>query len=469
MSHESAMGDVAINRALSLGVEMDKSKGVQTAGAHSSALHLNAIETLILSVICSQGLPAFTSHNWEGLVRPDCVIEGDEMPGEEFVINWYRMGGVVLNAASVWADIARTNYEQKQMQLERNGANLSSEELNDLRADCRQLELDLKRKQDASEEASTLRDDPQLLAKKSIMMLAALRTKMGSLDKMNEFGLGSKVLHWCNKELSEWANVLEIIDEQKGEPLPAVSFDYLRDDSEMDVAAVFDKKSCRTVFVQVAQQTRLRSLFVKNGLDKIAHERMPHAVTLSESSGDEWDRPSWWICNADKIGTPMPCPDDMDLLSGILDYGYSGFDEMIRQTETFFLRCQGKERKKQSKSLFTRASVQQRVNHLTRELHELEDSIDVHRLMNDRKGVAPTTKKDSGSVQKGINAFFVAKGGTGIPESPTPSNDDDDDVEVIEIDDEDVESSNGGVKRSRAEGTVFDDVGSAEKKLKADG
>lgn len=336
---------------------------------------------------------------------------------------------------------------------------------------------------------------------------------MGSLDKMNEFGLGSKVLHWCSKELSEWANVLEIIDEQKGEPVSAVSFDYMRDDSDMAVAAVFDKKSCRTVFVQVAQQTRLRSLFVKNGLDKIAHERMSHAVTLSESSGDEWNhRPSWWICNADKIGTPMPCPDDMDLLSGILDYGYSGFDEMIRQTETFFLRCQvrrtfvvlvvaganssffvlksvllshsppslapslllsfpqyskEKERKKHSKSLFTRATVQQRVNHLTRELHELEDSMDVHRLMNERKGVVPTAKKDSGgSVQKGINAFFVAKGGTSIPENPTPSNDDD--VEVIEIDDEDVESSSGGMKRSRAEGTVCDDVGSAEKKLKAD-
>jgi len=49
MSHESAMGDVAINRALSLGVEMDKSKGVQTAGAHSSALHLNAIEVSVFA------------------------------------------------------------------------------------------------------------------------------------------------------------------------------------------------------------------------------------------------------------------------------------------------------------------------------------------------------------------------------------------------------------------------------------
>lgn len=114
------------------------------------------------------------------------------MPGEEFVINWFRMGGVVLNAASVWADIARTNYEQKQMQLERNGANLSSEELNDLRADCRQLELDLQRKQDASKEASTLRDNPNLLAKKSIMMLAALRMKVSHCECSLSLLFGTK-------------------------------------------------------------------------------------------------------------------------------------------------------------------------------------------------------------------------------------------------------------------------------------
>lgn len=111
-------------------------------------------------------------------MKAECTIIGNEMPGEDFVINWYRMGGVVLNAASVWADIARGNYEQRQMQLERNGANLSGEQLNDLRAECRQLELDLKRKQAASEEATTLRDKPYQIAKKSIMMLAALKERV---------------------------------------------------------------------------------------------------------------------------------------------------------------------------------------------------------------------------------------------------------------------------------------------------
>ena len=126
-------------------------------------------------------MPAF-GPNWENLVRPDFVVEGNEMPGEDF--NWFRMGGVVLNAASVWAKIARANYEQKQMQLERNGANLSTEELNDLRVECRQLELDLMRKQDACEEAATLRDDSTQLARKSIMMLAALMKKVSCENEL---------------------------------------------------------------------------------------------------------------------------------------------------------------------------------------------------------------------------------------------------------------------------------------------
>lgn len=170
--------------------------------------------------------------------------------------------------------------------------------------------------------------------------MGSLHTKSNKPPNEIENGLGSKVLHWCSEELSEWARALEIAD-QKGAPIAAVSCDFMKGDPELNVAAIFDKKACRTVFIQVAQQTRLRSLFVQNGLDSIANDRIAHAVMLSESCGDEWDyRPSWWICNAGKVGAPMPCPDDMDLLSGILDYGYSGFDEMIRQTETFRLRCQ---------------------------------------------------------------------------------------------------------------------------------
>ena len=189
---------------------------------------------------------------------------------------------------------------------------------------------------------------PQLPVRLHNFIFVSFLCQMGSLDAASkkqpnevEHGLGSKVLHWFSKEINEWANVLGIVDEERGEPLSAVSYDFIRNNPEVNVAAVFDKKSCRSVFIQVAQQTRLRSLFIKNGPEKIADEWMPHAVMLSESCGDEWDyRPSWWMCNAEKVGSPMPCPDDMDLLSGILDYGYSGFDEMIRQTETFLLRCQ---------------------------------------------------------------------------------------------------------------------------------
>lgn len=56
-----------------------------------------------------------------------------------------------------------------------------------------------------------------------------------------------------------------------------------------------------------------------------------------------------------------------------------------------------------------------------------------------------------------------------MPQNPTESKGD---VEVVEIDDDDDDNdsngeSNGGVKRSRVEGAI--DVGSAEKKMKAEG
>ena len=101
------------------------------------------------------------------------------------------------------------------------------------------------------------------------------------------------------------------------------------------------------------------------------------------------------------------------------------------------------------------------MNHLTRELHELEDSVDVHLLMNERKAAWLSSKKEAGgSVQTGINAFFTAKG-KGAPHNPFRVKDD---VEVVEIDDDDGKSNGGGTKRS---GCI--DVGSAEKKLKTEG
>jgi hypothetical protein len=287
---------------------------------------------------------------------------------------------------------------------------------------------------------------------------------MGSIDTKSrkppnevENGLGTKVLHWLSQEVSNWGRALQVADQVSGKPHAAVGYDYDKNDDAEKVAAVFDKRGCRTVFLQVAQQTRLRSLFVRNGVSKVA-QHLPHAVVLSEVAGDDWDyRPSWWVCKVDEGNPTMPVPDDADLLHGILDYGYSGFDEMVKMTQSF------KKRYEQSEGdgdIFTRATVQDRINHLTRELHELDGATNVKQVVSERKATA-SAKRES-SVQSGINSFFVAKGKPITASKRSES--DDGCVDVIEIDDGD-DNNGSGAKRNADAASIS---ASPEKKQKTD-
>lgn len=114
------------------------------------------------------------------------TIHSQELPGQEFVINWFRMGGVVLNAADVWATIALRNYEAKLLEIQANFANNSSEaDLADLRTQARQLEVDLKRKENAKIEAIELRNNSHQLAQRTVMMLTALQDKVSSCTRIN--------------------------------------------------------------------------------------------------------------------------------------------------------------------------------------------------------------------------------------------------------------------------------------------
>ena len=290
---------------------------------------------------------------------------------------------------------------------------------------------------------------------------------MGSIDTKSkkppnevENGLGTKVLHWLSHELSNWARALQVVDQVSGKPHAAVGYDYDKNDDAEKVAAVFDKRGCRTVFLQVAQQTRLRSLFVRNGANKVA-QNLPDAVVLSEVAGDDWDyRPSWWICNTDSGNPTMLVPDDTDLLNGILDYGYSGFDEMVKMTDSFQKRC---EQSDGDGDIFTRATVQDRINHLTRELHELDEAANVQQLLSERKAAA-SAKKES-SVQSGINSFFVAKGKTTA--SPKKAENGSGGADVIEINDGD-DNTSSGVKRNADASSLDTSPASPEKKPKMD-
>jgi hypothetical protein len=234
-------------------------------------------------------------------------------------------------------------------------------------------------------ETKTYADDPNLFAKKCIMLLEAIRKNMGPVDlqyvgekrinqlNKSENGLGTKVVHWFSKDLQKWAVHLGVLDEE-GNVLSTTSITGTKDHPQLHDAALMTKRDCRTVFIQIAQQTRLRSIFLKHGMERLSTELIPKVVKQSSFIATEWeDRPSWWNVDPNNGISPY-CQDDIDLLAGILDYGYGGFDSLLNHDFSFCKRLSVEGCKDYDS--FTRSTVQVRINNLTRKLHEIDERED---------------------------------------------------------------------------------------------
>ncbi len=290
------------------------------------------------------------------------------------------------------------------------------------------------------------------------MLLEALRKQMGPVDlqyvgekkiralNKSENGLGTKVIHWMSKEMQRWAEPFEILD-SAGNVRSKTSITPAKDHSQSYDAAIMTKRDCRTVFIQIAQQTRLRSIFIKNDILRLQTDLVPKVLKQSSFMSTEWeDRPSWW--NNVRGESNCSCQDDLDLLVGILDYGYGGFGSMLDQDYSFC--SQLNEGPEEELKAFTRAAVQSRINHLTRELHALDDSEEMMKLVSTKQAKrksgevqvsnanGPTKKKKSGGIQSGLKAFFKqsssapSKKQKTPPTSPEPAQDESD-VEFVAV------------------------------------
>ena len=183
---------------------------------------------------------------------------------------------------------------------------------------------------------------------------------------------------------------------------------------------------------------------------------LPKAIK-SSASKDEWrDQPSWWgKGDGDLESSNASTTDDENLISGILQYGFGGFDKMVRQEE-IFLKCTSTPKSRSSP--FDRLSAQHRLDCLTRELGAIDDT-QVHK----KRCESLTTEKNrntsqrnysegkqsssmcthASSVQAGIDAFFMP-----TKESAVIDCDDDSSIEVIvDVDDDDEDNDNSGEKR----------------------
>merc|ERR1712176_1398361 len=110
---------------------------------------------------------------------------------------------------------------------------------------------------------------------------------------------------------------MDIINESSQQPYSKTAFDLSKHQG-FHPAAFLDKKACRFIFGQIAQQSRLRSLFVKHGSEGM-EDLIRRAVKNSKNNGDDWtERPPWW--DESESST-----DNFDLLVSVLNLGFNNF------------------------------------------------------------------------------------------------------------------------------------------------
>lgn len=355
--------DSALNRATSLySDDRDEVK---------KCLHLTNTEILLLTVLASQGLPVF-SEDWITLIR------GRTGEGQDFQIFYFAMTQVMLAASEVWLGITRKKLAQAIL--------IQNDTYCILEKDQKHIAL-LKKDVDAKEatllEAKTYCDDPLLFAKKCIFLLEAIRKSMGPVDlqyigkkriiylNKSENWLGTKVVNWFKKDIQKWAVSLVGCFDKAGNVDLTTSISATKDHPQSHDAALMTQRDCRTIFIQIAQQTRLRSIFLKYKMIKLSTEFVPKVLKHSSFNAMNWEhKPLWWN-DKTKDNSRSCCQDDIDLLAGILDYGYGGFGSLLNHDYSFCKQLSAN--RNGCSSMFTRSTVQVRINNLTRELHALDE------------------------------------------------------------------------------------------------
>jgi len=342
---DSASGDIAISKALEH--YLSETRRQQDMKGIESKLKITSFETLMLSVVCSQGLPVW-SERWGEVIAGNMThsngVIKEPQNGKEFRITWVGMGLVMERAANEWKRIA--NLELMKIR-ERLKQVKSPDQLKTLNDKLDVLKHDSKTKEEAYCEALLMSKDPLLLAKKVIMLLEALRLRMGSIEFYkglnqkkskqsitSDNGIGPRVLNWMAKELLNWAKSLGIIDVRTRTPCSFTSISNQEAFHDVRVVAALDQTACRKIFAQVSQQCRLRSVIIINGLPGLTF-LVPQVVKALKRNGDEWlYEPMWWDAVQSSEST-IQCINDINLIGGILNYGYSGFDAMLQHYALF--------------------------------------------------------------------------------------------------------------------------------------
>lgn len=404
---ECTIGDSAVNKALALGKSF-----AQKPGSHDAFLKLTSIETLLLSVMCSQGIP-ICNDSWYSSLESQ-VEDGS------YELSWAQTGNVLEAAAETWYNMTATKISA----MKENGQ------------DTKHLLPELSARQMVFSDALHLRNFPTSLAKKAIMLLEAVRINSSMVrnnvkaNSKSEPPIGLRTIQWNSTHMKKWAQMLGVL-KSDGNVL-TVTACLARPD--LRPAAYVDADGCEAIYSQIVQQTRLRDIFLKYSDDDLS-AMVLKAMKKCEKNGNSWDEePEWWGDDE-----RYPINDDTSLLSGILQYGYGGFDEMVNQNRRFHAYTAAKAGKTSS---FDRFSAQKRIDMLTRELSMIDDGNESLQLLREAKTATSTI---AGTRQVGIQSFFAPrksdrydnisnkKGHDNVMRSED-SSEDDEIIEIIDID-----------------------------------
>eukprot|EP00546_Thalassionema_frauenfeldii_P003334 CAMPEP_0178934636 /NCGR_PEP_ID=MMETSP0786-20121207/23988_1 /TAXON_ID=186022 /ORGANISM="Thalassionema frauenfeldii, Strain CCMP 1798" /LENGTH=2235 /DNA_ID=CAMNT_0020612471 /DNA_START=60 /DNA_END=6767 /DNA_ORIENTATION=- len=377
LKETGATGDKAIADAM---LNTNDKKKFSRLLADEGYVQLSAPEALLLTVICSQGLPTWT-ENWKGLIDSEDLMVEKQGPGFESAITFWGMGEVYEAAAAVWHRTALEKLEDKKASFIAKFQNILdlNAEKQAAASQVEQLEQDEQRKRISLATARDYKNNPRKLAKKCIMLLESLRNHMVPIEPMSvqstdgmaalkktENLLGPFVLEWFDDEIQNWATSLELVD-ISGKPLSYIASDFAPNEKggkELHtVAALMDQGGCRSVLSQIAQQSRMRSVFLKNGQDQV--QAMVNKAVKSFIDHDEWsEKPVWWGQVNDS--TSFSSLHDYFVLETLLTFGYGGIESALLE----FNFQQGI--KDNSTENMTRAAIQRRANQLTRTLDTFE-------------------------------------------------------------------------------------------------
>jgi len=176
---------------------------------------------------------------------------------------------------------------------------------------------DTEEKQSILDEATSLRKDFESFAKKSVMLFESLRIRMGDeaeKDKSDCIILGTPVLNFFKQENLKYARHFAVYDKETKSPMTRTAVDL--NTEEFKPFTYLDRAACRIIYGQIAQQCKLRSLFVKYDKTEITHHIQKATLNSKKNDDDCMVCPVWWNKNED----------DLQLLVQLLDVGYIDFN-----------------------------------------------------------------------------------------------------------------------------------------------